>query len=42
LNELLHIHQPDIWIHGHYHVSKKTTYGKTKFICLNELETYKI
>jgi predicted phosphodiesterase len=42
LNELLHIHQPDIWIHGHYHVSKKTTYGKTKFICLNELEIYKI
>lgn len=42
LNELLYIHQPDIWIHGHYHVSKKTTYGKTKFICLNELETYKI
>lgn len=42
LNELFNIHQPKIWIHGHYHQSKTTEYGNTKFICLNELETYSI
>ena len=42
LNELFNIHQPDLWIHGHYHVSKTTTFGKTKFICLKELETLEI
>lgn len=42
LQELLNIHQPNLWIHGHYHVSKTTNYGKTTFVCLNELETYNI
>jgi Icc-related predicted phosphoesterase len=42
LNELYNIHQPKIWIHGHYHVSKTTVYGDTKFVCLNELETFKL
>ena len=42
LNELFNIHQPDLWIHGHYHVSKTTTFGKTKFVCLKELETLEI
>ena len=42
LNELFNIHQPDLWIHGHYHVSKTTTYRKTKFVCLKELETLEI
>jgi hypothetical protein len=42
LNELYNIHQPKIWIHGHYHVSKNTVYGDTKFVCLNELETFKL
>lgn len=42
LQELFNTHQPKIWIHGHYHVSKTTTYGNTTFICLGELETYKI
>ena len=40
LGELYKIHQPKVFIHGHYHVSKTTIYGDTKFICLNELETY--
>lgn len=40
LGELYKIHQPKLFIHGHYHVSKTTMYGETKFICLNELETY--
>jgi len=42
LSELYNIHQPKIWIHGHYHISKTTMYGQTKFICLDELETYKL
>ena len=40
LGELYKIHQPKLFIHGHYHVSKTTQYGDTKFVCLNELETY--
>jgi len=40
LGELYKIHQPKLFIHGHYHVSKNTQYGDTKFVCLNELETY--
>lgn len=42
LNELYNIHQPKIWIHGHHHTSKTTVYGDTKFVCLDELETYKL
>ncbi len=40
LGELYKIHQPKLFIHGHYHLSKTTQYGDTKFVCLNELETY--
>lgn len=42
LNEFFNIHQPETWIHGHYHQSKTTKYGDTTFICLDELETYNI
>jgi len=42
LQELYNIHQPKLWIHGHYHVSKTTLYGNTKFVCLDELEAFKI
>lgn len=42
LGELYNIHQPKLWIHGHHHTSKTTIYGNTKFVCLDELETYKI
>ena len=42
LGELYKIHEPKLFIHGHYHVSKTTQYGDTKFVCLNELETYEI
>lgn len=42
LGEFYNIHQPKIWIHGHYHVSKTTQHGDTKFICLNELEIYSL
>lgn len=40
LGELLNIHQPKLWIFGHWHRSLEIQYGQTKFICLNELETY--
>lgn len=40
LGELYNIHQPKLFLHGHYHQSKTTIYGDTKFICLDELETY--
>jgi predicted phosphodiesterase len=42
LNELFNIHQPKIWIFGHYHKSWKMTINKTDFICLDELETTKL
>ena len=42
LNELLNIHQPDLWLFGHWHQSRTIQYGNTKFVCLDELETYDI
>lgn len=38
LQELLNIHRPKLWVHGHYHVSKSTDFDGTRFICLDELE----
>lgn len=42
LEEMLQFHSPDVWIFGHHHQSRDEVIGKTQFICLNELETYKI
>ena len=42
LQELYNIHQPKIWFFGHWHFSKTIQHGNTKFICLNELETYNL
>lgn len=42
LQELLNIHEPELWLFGHWHRSKTIQYGKTKFMCLDELETYDI
>jgi Calcineurin-like phosphoesterase len=42
LQELFNIHQPNLWVFGHYHNSRTIQYGNTKFICLDELETYDI
>jgi len=39
LQELLEVHNPSLWVFGHYHVSKSIDIEGTKFICLNELET---
>ena len=38
LQSLFEIHQPKIWIFGHYHVSWNMKINGTNFICLNELE----
>lgn len=37
LQAMYDIHQPDIWIFGHYHTKLEVKKGKTLFICLNEL-----
>lgn len=42
LQELFNIHQPKRWFFGHHHQSKTIQYGNTKFICLDELETYSL
>jgi predicted phosphodiesterase len=42
LQELLNIHEPDLWLFGHWHKSRTIQHGKTRFMCLNELETYNI
>lgn len=42
LQELFNIHQPKKWLFGHYHQSWKKVIDKTEFICLNELEVYKL
>ena len=42
LDHMLLAHQPDIWLFGHHHRSVNHQINNTRFICLNELETYKI
>lgn len=42
LGEFLNIHQPKLWIFGHWHKSRQIDYNNTKFVCLDELETYDI
>ena len=42
LQHMFEIHQPKLWIFGHYHKSWRKEINKTQFILLNELEVYKI
>jgi len=42
LQELLNNHEPEYWFFGHWHKSRTINYGKTTFVCLDELETYTI
>lgn len=42
LEELFRIHQPKMWIFGHYHLSKSIDSNGTRFVCLDELETLDI
>lgn len=38
LERMYYVHQPKIWIFGHWHQSLNFMDGTTNFICLNELE----
>ena len=40
LQEMWEAHQPELWIFGHYHLSFDHKLNDTRFICLNELETF--
>jgi hypothetical protein len=40
LQTMFEIYQPKLWIFGHHHKSIDTIIGDTRFICLNELETF--
>lgn len=38
LDAMLAMHQPELWVHGHWHGSRDQVHGTTRFICLDELE----
>lgn len=42
LQALLEIHEPELWMFGHYHLSRNEQIGKCNFVCLAELETYEL
>ena len=42
LQDLLDCHRPKIWIFGHYHRSFDKVIDGTRFVCLNELETFNL
>lgn len=42
LQGLLEIHQPSIWLFGHHHIHMDEVINNTRFICLAELETFKL
>lgn len=42
LEAMFDAHKPDIWIFGHHHESKDEVINGTRFICLDELETFEI
>ena len=42
LQSMFELHQPELWIGGHWHYSKNEIIEGTNFICLNELETMRI
>lgn len=37
---MLSIHRPSLWVFGHHHKSLDTKVRGTRFVCLNELETF--
>lgn len=39
LGSMFAIHQPDLWVFGHWHTSHVASFSGTKFVCLKELET---
>jgi predicted phosphodiesterase len=37
LQAMFEIHQPEVWLFGHWHINKVQKIGATNFICLAEL-----
>mgnify|MGYP000848196908 CR=1 FL=1 len=42
LQAMFEAHQPELWVFGHYHRSNTQIINNTKFVCLDELETFTI
>jgi predicted phosphodiesterase len=42
LQAMLEVHRPEVWVFGHHHKHTIKDICGTKFICLNELETFTI
>ncbi len=42
LQAMLEVHEPELWMFGHYHLSRNEMFGKCNFVCLAELETYEL
>jgi predicted phosphohydrolase len=42
LDLMLKEHQPKLWVFGHYHKPIVKRKGKTKFVCLGELDTMEV
>jgi predicted phosphodiesterase len=42
LQAMLEVHQPDVWVGGHFHKSYRIKHRETYFIGLAELETYDV
>jgi len=38
MDQMLEIHQPDLWVFGHWHATWSKQVGKTRFICANIFE----
>lgn len=42
LDQMWGLHKPQVWIHGHHHVSRRTTLLDTTFVSLGELEVFQL
>lgn len=42
LEAMFQEHQPELWVFGHHHKSKVEMINRTRFVCLDELETFEI
>lgn len=38
--EMFAAHQPELWVFGHWHTHYDFCHNRTRFVCLNELETF--
>ncbi len=42
MQAMLELHQPDLWVFGHWHKSIDVRIDGTRFVCLNELEVINV